>query len=248
LGSSQDIHKPIIMLSIIIPTLNEEKNLSFLLPALRKEDAEKMEIVIADAGSTDKTLEIAKNFNCVVTDGGLPAEGRNKGALKARGDIFLFLDADLKLSEEFVKNSFEEFTNKKLDIASFAIFPLKNSIYLNPLTMNLFYNFPQILLSRIFPMGAMGIMVRKEVFEKVNGFDKTIRLAEDHCFVQDAAKLGKFGVIRSAKIFMPVRRFERDGYWQTIFKYLLCGLHMIFIGPVRSDRFNYRFGHYNKKE
>lgn len=237
-----------IMLSIIIPTLNEEKNLSFLLSAIRQEGVENLEIVIADAGSTDKTREIAENFGCVVTDGGLPADGRNKGALKAKGDIFLFLDADLKLSKGFVKNSLEEFTDKKLDIASFAIFPLKNSIYLNPLTMNLFYNFPQILLSKIFPMGAMGIMVRKEVFEKVRGFDKTIKLAEDHCFVRDAAKLGRFGVIRSAKIYMPVRRFEQDGYLRTVFKYFLCALHMIFIGPARSDRFNYQFGHYNKDE
>ncbi|MFA5232742.1 MAG: glycosyltransferase [Candidatus Paceibacterota bacterium] len=236
------------MLSIIIPTLNEEKNLSSLLPAIRQEGVENLEIVIADAGSTDKTREIAGNFGCIIGEGGLPADGRNKGALKAKGDIFLFLDADLKLSKGFVKNSLEEFTNKKLDIASFAIFPLKNSIYLNPLTMNLFYNFPQILLNKIFPMGAMGIMARREVFEKVRGFDKTIKLAEDHCFVQDAAKLGRFGVIRSATIYMPVRRFEQDGYLRTVFKYFLCALHMIFIGPVRSDRFNYQFGHYNKDE
>lgn len=237
-----------IMLSIIIPTLNEEKNLSSLLPAIRQEGVENLEIVIADAGSTDKTREIAESFGCIISEGGLPADGRNKGVLKAKGDIFLFLDADLKLSKGFVKNSLEEFTNKKLDIASFAIFPLKNSIYLNPLTMNLFYNFPQILLNKIFPMGAMGIMARREVFEKVRGFDKTIKLAEDHCFVQDAAKLGRFGVIRSATIYMPVRRFEQDGYLRTVFKYFLCALHMIFIGPVRSDRFNYQFGHYNKDE
>jgi len=235
------------MLSIIIPTLNEEKNLSSLLPAIRKEGLENLEIVVADAGSTDQTLEIAKSFGCIVTDGGLPAEGRNKGALKAKGDIFLFLDADLKLSRGFVKNSLEEFVQKKLDIASFAIFPLKNTFYLNPLTMNLFYNFPQRLLKKIFPMGAMGIMARREVFEKVHGFDQTIKLAEDHCFVQDAARLGKFGVINSAKIYMPVRRFERDGYIRTIFKYLLCALHMIFIGPVRSNILTYRFGHYNKE-
>jgi glycosyltransferase involved in cell wall biosynthesis len=236
------------MLSIIIPTLNEEKNLSSLLPAIRKEGVENLEIVIADAGSTDQTLKIARSFDCVVTDGGLPAEGRNKGALKAKGDIFLFLDADLKLSEGFVKNSLEEFLKKKLDIASFAIFPLKNSFYLNPLTLNLFYNFPQRLLKNIFPMGAMGIMARREVFDRVRGFDQTIKLAEDHCFVQDAAEIGRFGVIGSAKIYMPVRRFEQDGYLRTIFKYFLCGLHMIFVGPVRSDKFDYRFGHYDKEE
>ena len=92
----------------------------------------------------------------------------------------------------------------------------------------------------------MGIMVKRDIFEKVKGFDPSIKLSEDHCFIQAAAKLGKFGIIRSAKIYMPARRFEKDGYWQTAFKYLLCGLHMMFLGPVRSDKFNYQFGHYDK--
>jgi len=77
------------MLSIIIPTLNEEKNLSLLLSSLKEEKGD-WEIIIADAGSTDKTLKVAEDFGCIITEGGLPAEGRNKGALKARGDIFLF--------------------------------------------------------------------------------------------------------------------------------------------------------------
>ncbi len=233
------------MLSIIIPTLNEEKNLSLLLSSLKEEKGD-WEIIIADAGSTDKTLKVAEDFGCIITEGGLPAEGRNKGALKARGDIFLFLDADLKLSPRFAKNSLEEFKARNLAVASFALLPIKNNFYLNPLTLNLFYNFPQRILQKVFPLGAMGIMVKRDIFEKVKGFDPSIKLSEDHCFIQAAAKLGKFGIIRSAKIYMPARRFEKDGYWQTAFKYLLCGLHMMFLGPVRSDKFNYQFGHYDK--
>ncbi len=233
------------MLSIIIPTLNEEKNLSLLLSSLKEEEGD-WEIIVADAGSVDETLKVAKDFNCIITEGGLPAEGRNKGALKARGDIFLFLDADLKLSPRFVKNSLEEFNSRNLAVASFALLPIKNNFYLNSLTLNLFYNFPQRILQRVFPLGAMGIMVKRDIFEKVKGFDPSIKLAEDHCFVQAAAKLGKFGIIRSAQIYMPTRRFEKDGYWQTALKYFFCGLHMIFLGPVRSNKFNYQFGHYNK--
>jgi glycosyltransferase involved in cell wall biosynthesis len=238
------------MLSIIIPTLNEEKNLFNLLTSIKKEKIKGLEIIIADAGSKDKTCEIAKEFDCVVTDGGLPAQGRNKGAEKATKDIFLFLDADLKLSPDFIKNSLKEFVENKLDIASFAIFPIKNNIYLNPVTLNLLYNYPQRIFTRIFPLGAMGIMVKRDVFEKIKGFDHTIKLAEDHCFVQNCAKIGKFGVIKSAKIYMPIRRFEKDGYFRTGFKYFLCGFHMIFLGPVRSNVLSYSFGYEdnNKKK
>jgi glycosyltransferase involved in cell wall biosynthesis len=57
------------MLSIIIPTLNEEKNISRILSAIKREKIDDLEVIIADAGSKDKTIEIAKSFGCVVTKG-----------------------------------------------------------------------------------------------------------------------------------------------------------------------------------
>lgn len=235
------------MLSIIIPTLNEEKNLSRLLPLIIKGGFDDYEIIIADNGSTDKTVEIARKNNCIITKGGLPARGRNSGAKVARGDILFFMDADLKFSpKNFVKRAVEYFKKNDLTVASFPILTQKNNIYLNPFTMNLFYNIPQILLKKVFPMGAMGIMVRKDVFEKVGGFDESITLAEDHYFVGQAEKYGKFDIIREVKAHMPLRRFEKDGYFRTGLKYLLCGLNMGFCGrPERKVR--YDFGHYDKK-
>lgn len=236
------------MLSIIIPTLNEEKNISRILSAIKKEKIDDLEVVIADAGSKDKTIEIAKSFDCVVTKGGLPAVGRNKGAKVAKGDVLLFLDADIKLSTNFIKNALDEFLEKDLSIASFPIYPQKNNIYLNPFTLDLVYNYPQKLLETLFPMGAMGIMVKTKVFKKVKGFDETIKLAEDVCFVQDCAQLGKFEIIDTSRLYMPTRRFEKDGYIRTGVKYLLCALHMVFIGPVRSDILKYTFDYENKKK
>ena len=92
------------MLSIIIPTLNEEHYLPLLLESIKRQDFDShgYEIIIADADSRDKTLKIAQNYNCKVIDGGLPAKGKNKGAKVARGDLLLFLDADTVLPENFV--------------------------------------------------------------------------------------------------------------------------------------------------
>ncbi|MFA5169318.1 MAG: glycosyltransferase [Candidatus Paceibacterota bacterium] len=235
------------MLSIIIPTLNEEKNLSKLLPAIIKGGSDDYEIIIADAGSKDKTIEIARQFNCIITKGGLPARGRNCGAKVAKGDILFFMDADLKFSpKNFVKKAYDYFKKNDLAVASFPILPQKSNIYLNPVTLNLFYNYPQILLKNVFPMGAMGIMARKDVFEKVGGFDEGITLAEDHYFVGQACKYGKFDIIKDVIAYMPVRRFEKDGYFRTAFKYLCCGFKMgVLRKPERKVR--YDFGHYDKK-
>lgn len=232
------------MLSIIIPTLNEEKRLPKLLESIARGGFDDYEVIIADACSRDKTIEICRKHNCIITKGGLPARGRNSGAKIAKGDVLFFMDADLKFfPKSFLKKSMDYFTKNGLSVASFHVFPQKNNIYLNPLTVNLFYNFPQIILKKVFPMGAMGIMVKKDVFERVGGFDESITLAEDHYFVQQACKYGKFDVIKGVKIYMPLRRFEQDGYMRTAIKYLLCGLNMGFRGrPERRVR--YDFGHY----
>lgn len=234
------------MLSIIIPTLNEEKNMKSLLSSIKKGGFKDYEIIVSDAGSKDKTVEIARQNNCIITKGGLPARGRNNGAKVASGDILFFLDADLKLSpSNFLKLAVDYFIKNDLSVASFPILPQKNNVLANPITFNCLYNGPQKILKNVFPMGAMGIMVKKDVFEKVKGFDESITLAEDHHFVQQAIKLGKFDIIKEVEIYMPLRRFERDGYLNTALKYLLCGINMAMGRPERKVK--YDFGHYDKK-
>ncbi|MDD5098132.1 MAG: glycosyltransferase [Candidatus Pacebacteria bacterium] len=234
------------MISIIIPTLNEEKNLSRLLSLIKRCRFDDSEIIIADAGSKDRTVEIAKENGCIVVPGGLPARGRNSGAEHAKGDILFFMDADLEfIPNDFLQKASNEFKKKKLSIASFPIFPIKSNVYMNHLTLNLFYNIPQAMWTKFFPMGAMGIMTKKDIFEKIGGFDETISLAEDHYFVQQCAKISKFGVISSVKILMPLRRFEKDGYFRTAFTYLKCGLNMFFL--KKPSKAKYEFNHYDKK-
>lgn len=235
------------MLSIIIPTLNEEDNIKSLLAAISKGGYEDYEVIIADAGSKDSTVEICRKNNCIITKGGLPAKGRNCGVKAAKGDILFFMDADLKFApKNFIKKAVEYFEKNGLAIASFPILPQRNNIYLNPLTLNLLYNYPQLITKGVFPMGAMGIMVRKDIFERVGGFDEGITLAEDVYFVGQAAKLGKFDIIRDVKVYMPLRRFEKDGYFRTGWKYLVCALNMGLLGKAER-KVKYDFGHYDKK-
>ena len=108
------------MLSIIIPALNEEKYLPLLLKEIKKQNfADDLEIIVADAGSEDKTVEIAKNYGCKIVQGGLPARGRNEGAKIAQGDIFLFMDAD---NIYLPKNFLEKLINIAIRITFFKKF------------------------------------------------------------------------------------------------------------------------------
>lgn len=234
------------MLSIIIPTLNEEKHLAKLLKSIEKQDFKNYEVIISDAGSKDKTLEIAKKYKCKIVKGGSPAQGRNNGAKIAKGERLLFLDADVILPNKIFGKILKEFKKRKLKIAGFFLLPSEKEKS-SQFFFTLFYNFPIFLLEKIIPHAAMGILIEKKLFKKLKGFDENIKLAEDHDLARRAKKLGKYGILKEAKLLVSSRRFKKEGWIGTYLKYLLCEGHMIFIGPVKSDMFKYKFNHYLKK-
>jgi glycosyltransferase involved in cell wall biosynthesis len=79
-------------LSIIIPTLNEIAYLPHLLDALAMQNRLPDEIIVADAGSKDNTVELAQSRCVHVVHGGMPAVGRNVGARAAKGGLLSFFD------------------------------------------------------------------------------------------------------------------------------------------------------------
>ena len=81
-------------LSVVIPTLNEEATLPGLLDALGAQSRPPDEIIVADAGSTDGTPELARARGARLVRGGRPGPGRNAGARAAVGDLLLFLCAN----------------------------------------------------------------------------------------------------------------------------------------------------------
>lgn len=227
------------MLSIIIPTKNEEKYLPILLSHIKKQDFSDYEIIIADAGSQDKTVEIAQNFGCIIIKGGLPAKGRNEGAKAARGDIFLFMDADnIFLPKGFLRELLQKFKERNLDVASFPIYPKGN--FFDKIAYGL-YNFWVKISQKFLPHATNSVLIKRKLFEQIGGFDEEIKIAEDHDLARRAAKLGKFGFIKTKPVLTSARRFEKEGRLKIYLKYLLAGIYMIFFGPIKKDIFKYRF-------
>lgn len=91
------------LVSIIVPTLNEEINIEECLSTITNLDYPNKEIIVVDGGSQDKTTELAETFPVrVIIDPDLPdgwvgkSYGCHVGYLAAKGDILLFADADTK--------------------------------------------------------------------------------------------------------------------------------------------------------
>lgn len=227
------------MISIIIPTYNEEMYLPRLLNCIKKQSYKDYEIIVADANSRDKTLLIAKKYGCRIVKGGIPSVGRNNGAKMAKGDILLFLDADSTIDKDFLGNSLKEIETRKLDVGGVYLNPLSNNV-LDRIFLGIFNCW--IFLMQFFYRNACGsgIFCKKWLHRKVRGFDETIRLSEDMDYVNRCGKHGKFRIIKSAKLYFSMRRYELEGRLKVGLKLLLSVFYRILFGEIRSDIFNYR--------
>lgn len=248
------------MISIIIPALNEENYLPLLLESIKERsgrrsgsDSVTFEIIVADAGSEDRTIEIAKKHNCKIVEGGSPAKGRNEGAKVAIGDLLLFLDADVILPEKFFEKTLKEFKKRNLDVATFCLEP-QTKRKTKKFLFDIFYNWPILVFEKILSHASQAILIKKTFHERLGGFDEEIKFAEDHSYVRKAKKSnptgsrferqGNFGILRQVRVLSSLRRFEKDGWILTYLKYIFAEIYMIIFGDIKRDIFHYRFGHY----
>lgn len=235
------------MLSIVIPTYNEEEYLPFLLRSIQGQTYTDYEIIVADNHSGDKTRQIAVDFGARVVDGGKVAVGRNNGAAAAKGENILFLDADVVLPDPwFLQMTVAEFQKRDLGAATCKVDPISDK-KIDKVFHEVFNYYMHVTQESAPHAPGFCIFVKKSVHEKVGGFDPTITLAEDMDYVNRIGKVDKFGLLKTYKIPVSVRRFDRDGRMNIAVKFLLCELYMRTKGNVRSDIFKYSFGHAVKK-
>lgn len=228
-------------ISIVIPTFNEQRYIPKLLESIKKQTLSPSEIIVADAYSSDKTREIAKKFGAKVINGGMPSVARNSGAKIARQPYLLFLDSDVVLPRSFLEKTFTEMEKKDLSIASCFITPRSN-LKLDHL-LHQFANQYMKLTQKFYPhIPGFCIFVKKSAHNYIKGFDESLVMAEDHDYVRRASKFGKFGYLKSYKIPVSVRRLSEEGRIKISLKYIATELHLIFIGKIRRDIFNYKFG------
>ncbi|MBN2567341.1 glycosyltransferase [Candidatus Woesearchaeota archaeon] len=233
-------------ISIIVPTLDEEEYLPKLLESVRHQTFRDYEIIVADAGSSDQTRAIARAYGAKVVDGGMPGAGRNAGARAARGELLFFFDADVKIPKEFLRKAYDEMQERFLDFATCEFRPLSTHV-LDRFICNLFNaNIKMMQYSDPHAMG-FAIFVTRRLFERVGGFDETIRVSEDHDFARRASVYRPVRVLHSTTLSVSVRRHMKEGRLAYLNKSLRIVLFRFFRGELRDDIIEYEFGYGKRK-
>ncbi len=212
-------------ISVIIPTLNEEKLIVKTLEQFPKTLKEKynIEVIISDGGSTDKTLELLtgtvdKVVNAVKGETQNIPKGRNAGAKAASGKYLYFLNADTLIEDtgKFFKQTLNAFKDEKNYALTcrFHVFP--DDVRLSDKLFHGFYNNYVRLLNK----AGMGMgrgecqMVRADIFSKVNGYNELLAAGEDYDLYRriKLSGKGKIKFLNGLLVFESPRRYRKFGY------------------------------------
>ena len=246
--------KQIIDLAIVIPTLNEEHFVGYLLDSLIQQSVLPKEVVIVDAYSEDKTVaEIKKRQKLLpqLKVFRIPrftiARQRNFGVKQTTANNLLFLDADTELRDkDALITYFKQIKKRHSDFAMATNKPTTN--YWKD---DMFFRVMDLVFrisKSVWPMATgMNMYVRREVFEIIKGFDENIAVGEDFEIVNRIVKCGgRFSIINNPKIYASPRRFEKEGRIRFAFKSTRSFFTIIRHG-FKSNPMKYEFGHFTKE-
>jgi glycosyltransferase involved in cell wall biosynthesis len=203
--------------SVIVPALNEEKRIRQCLDSVSAQrTAHTYELIVSDSGSSDRTVEIAREYTDKVqicSERGT-ARARNEGATLATGDILVFIDSDTEIMPDYLETVWSAFQDKELLACSCAFRFSRRSpkLMLAEEVTNTYYVARSAFRGTTLP--GFNVCIRRDAFKKVGGF----RL----CHLEDldmSIKLRSLGPTRylpRRKAITSSRRIEQDGLRGTL--------------------------------
>jgi rSAM/selenodomain-associated transferase 2 len=196
------------MISVVIATLNEESSLRVTLDSVCAAQGN-CEIIVVDGGSADATPDIARRYGPVVTTTPGRAKQMNRGAAAARGDVLLFLHADVLFPAGGLAAIERALSDRRVIGGNFDIV----------------YEGRRWFTNRVFTLinrwrrpfgifyGDSGIFVRRGVFEELRGYPQ-LPLMEDYHFARRLIRQGRTVCLKEPLI-VSARRWEEFGLLRT---------------------------------
>lgn len=204
------------LVSVIVTTKNEEKNIGRLLSSIKKQPYLPIEIIVVDNSSTDGTQRVARQFTRKVYNFGPERSAqRNFGIIKSTGKFFIFLDADMELSPKVIKDCVDAVSKDKkigavvIPEQSVAqtfwekVKAFERSFYVEEVDNT-------IEAARFF---------KKEAYNKAGGYDESITGPEDWDLSETVKDLGykicriKSKIFHYEKIGSPISLAKKKFYY-----------------------------------
>jgi len=189
-----------MLISIIITTKNEERNIGNCLKSVLAQSypKENIEIIVVDNSSTDGTKQIINEFSerlaplnlKMFNRGPERSAQKNFGVEKSKGEYFIHLDADMTLGENVAKECVERVLKDKNIIALYIPEIVAGKSFFSKVRRfeRGFYNGTAIDAVRF---------IKKDKFLETGGFDEKLYACEDWDLDKRIKKFGKVGIIQA---------------------------------------------------
>jgi len=201
--------------SLVITVLNEEKTIGELLVSLGRQTKKPEEIIFVDGGSIDNTVAKIKNYNpkfkIFIKPRASIAQGRNFGIRKAKGEIIVTTDAGCVLHRDWFEKITAPFGKGDVDIVAGFYHMTGETVFQKCLACYLGI-LPEKLNPKNFMPSARSMAFRREIWEKVGGFNEKLeRAGEDTLFNYQARRLGaKFLTVKDAVVDWELPKAWRE--------------------------------------
>lgn len=234
------------MISVIIPTLNEENTLPNLLSQFDEDLMHKyaIELIVADGGSTDQTRQIARQSAHKVltpswekhTIGGL----RNVGARESSGEILFFFNADVIVEniERYFELMLEAHAMPNVVATTCPVFVNPEEESFVDRLYHLFFSLHVWLLNLLgfgTGRGECQVVKRRDFFS-IGGYEENYPAGEDFDLFRRLAKKGKIRFLWPVKVYESPRRYRNYGYLRVTMLWLFNGIWIILFGKSFSSQ------------
>lgn len=224
---------PAVVLSVIIPTLNEAEQLPALLDDLAAQADVALEIIVGDGGSSDRTGEIAAERGIRVVSAGR-GRGRqmNAAARQARGEQLLFLHADSRLDNpQLLATAVATLDSDCARMGNDSVaghFRLRFVRSRSGHERAYRYAEGKSAFNRVNTTnGDQGLLLSRAFFERIGGFDESLPFLEDQQLAERIRCCGRL-ITLPGELYTSARRFEAEGFHRRyILMSMIMGLYNI---------------------
>jgi cellulose synthase/poly-beta-1,6-N-acetylglucosamine synthase-like glycosyltransferase len=247
-------------LSFSIPAHNEEDRIGGCLEAIRREAAVAgvaVEIVVVNNASTDKTAEVAGRIpgvKVVREDRKGLLFARERGAKETTGELIANIDADTKLTPDWIKKVLKAFEDDPDLVGYSGPFIYYDLPWVSRVATRLWYIIGhsfhviwRIFTGREAMLQGGNFVLRRSALEKIGGFDTTISFyGEDTDIAKRMSKVGKVRFSFNLPILASGRRMAKDGVFITGWRYAINHFWVLaFDQPYTKEYSDVRTGQNN---